>query len=103
MEKTSTSPSNNCVKNNTASTDKEVQSIINRDKIDFELSTESMDTLIEKHQDHYNSVNDFSFNIFEFSQSVGRNMQMPILATSLLKQNDLLSHVDYHKFLKFFA
>ena len=57
----------------------------NTDKIDFELTTESMDGLIIKHQDYCNGVNSFTFNIFEFSQLVGRNMQMPILATALMK------------------
>ena len=57
----------------------------NTDKIDFELTTESMEGLITKHQDHCNGVNSFTFNIFEFSRLVGRNMQMPILATALMK------------------
>lgn len=73
------------------------------DKIDYELTTDHMESLLEKHQDFYDAVNSFDFNIFQFSRSVGRDMQMPLLATSLLKQNNLLQFVDYHKFLQFFA
>jgi len=60
------------------------------DKIDYELTTDHMESLLEKHQDFYDAVNSFDFDIFEFARSVGRNVQMPLLATSLLKQNNLL-------------
>lgn len=58
---------------------------INSDRIDFDLSTDHVDKLILKHEDYYHKVNSFDFNIFEFSKTVGRNMQMPFMATSLLK------------------
>jgi hypothetical protein len=60
------------------------------DKIDFELTTDTMEILMDKHNDFYEGVNSFDFNIFEFARNVGRNMQMPLLATSLMKQNNLL-------------
>jgi len=72
---------------------------INSDRIDFDLSVDHIDKLIKKHEDFYHKVNSFEFNIFEFSKTVGRNMQMPFMATSLLKQNNLLQTVDHHKFL----
>lgn len=77
--------------------------MIASDKIDFELTTDTMDILLEKHNDFYEGVNSFDFDIFEFARTVGRNMQMPLLATSLMKQNNLLQYVDHHKFLKFFS
>ena len=58
---------------------------INSDRIDFDLSIDHVDKLILKHEDYYHKVNSFDFNIFEFSKTVGRNMQMPFMATSLLK------------------
>jgi len=75
----------------------------NSEKIDFELTTDTMEILLEKHNDFYEAVNSFEFNIFEFAKTVGRNMQMPLLATSLMKQNNLLQYVDQSKFLKFFG
>jgi hypothetical protein len=74
--------------NNTTNDFKQVR--INSDRIDFDLSVDHVDKLILKHEVFYNKVNSFDFNIFEFSKSVGRNMQMPFMATSLLKQNNLL-------------
>ena len=76
---------------------------INSDRIDFDLSIDHIDKLIMKHEDFYFKVNSFDFNIFDFSKTVGRNMQMPFMATSLLKQNNLLQTVDHHKFLQFFV
>ena len=74
---------------------------VNGDRIDFDLSTEHIEKLIESHPNFYQEINSFKFNIFEFSRTVGRNMQMPFIATSLLKHNNLLQVVDYHKFLAF--
>jgi hypothetical protein len=82
---------------------KNLDLLANAEKIDFELNTDTMDTLLEKYNDFYENVNSFEFDIFEFAKTVGRNMQMPILATSLMKQNDLLKYVDQPKFIKFFS
>jgi len=76
---------------------------INSDKIDFDLSIDKVDKLLLKHEVFYEQILRFDFNIFEFSKSVGRNMQMPFMASSLLKHNNLLQAVDHHKFLQFIA
>ena len=59
--------------------------IINSDRIDFDLSIAQVEKLINKHEKFYEAVNYFDFNVFEFSKTVGRNMQMPFMATALLK------------------
>ena len=66
---------------------------INSDKIDFELSYDMVEKLIFKHEKFHQGILSFDLNIFEFSKSVGRNMQMPFMATSLLKHNNLLQSV----------
>lgn len=48
-------------------------------------------------------MDSFQFNIFDFVNEVGRDMQMPIIASSLLKKNDLLGTVDQQKFLNFIS
>ena len=58
---------------------------INSDRIDFDLSCEHVEQLIKNNLHFFNGVNSYNFNIFEFSKAVGRNMQMPFMATSLLK------------------
>ena len=47
---------------------------INGDMIDFDLSTEHVQNLMSKHPQFYEQINSFNFNIFQFSQTVGRNM-----------------------------
>ena len=42
--------------------------------IDFEITPEYMDQLIEKHGDSYAAIDSFNFNIFEFASTVGRSM-----------------------------
>lgn len=76
---------------------------INQDRIDFDLSCEHVEALIKQHHKHFENINSFDFNLFEFSEEVGRNMQMPFMATSILKHNNLLQIVDYHKFIQFFT
>lgn len=53
------------------------------------------------HPEFYQAVNSFDFNLFEFTEAVGRNMQMPFIATALLEHNDLIKVVNYDKFLTF--
>jgi len=76
---------------------------VNSDRIDFDLSCEHVEDLIKKHQNYYEGISSFGFNIFDFANSVGRNMQMPFMAASILKKNNILQTVDYHKFLQFFT
>lgn len=81
----------------------DVESKINAGRIDFDLETEFIENLVDKHIEYYHGINSFTFNIFEMARTVGRNMQMPFIATSILRQNNLLQCVDFHKFLQFFA
>ena len=50
------------------------QNQVDASKIEFELTTDNMEVLLEKNEDFYNSVNSFDFNIFQFARTVGRNM-----------------------------
>ena len=56
---------------------------------------------MQRHPDQFEAINSFDFNLFEFTNTVGRNMQMPFIATALLQQNDLMKVVDYNKYLNF--
>lgn len=47
---------------------------VNGDRIDFDLSTDHVEKLIEKHPEFYEGIDTFAFNIFDFSKTVGRNM-----------------------------
>jgi len=47
---------------------------VNSDRIDFDLSCEHVEDLIKKHSQYYDGIGKYSFNIFEFSRAVGRNM-----------------------------
>ena len=58
-----------------------------------------MDKLIENNEYYLNQIDLLTFNIFEYAATVGRLNQMPMLATCLLKSNNLLHLVDYSKFL----
>ena len=42
--------------------------------IDFQLSPKKIQELMKRHQDYYYGISTFEFNIFEFSNTVGRNM-----------------------------
>ena len=42
--------------------------------IDFEITPEYMDQLIEKNGDFYESIDSFDFNIFDFAATVGRSL-----------------------------
>ena len=57
--------------------------------IDFVISTDQVQEAIQTHQNFYEAINSFEFNIFEFSDVVGRQMQMPFVATSLIQHNNL--------------
>jgi len=74
---------------------------VNSDRIDFDLKCQDVEDLIQKHATFFDGIDSWHFDIFEFSRAVGRNMQMPFMATSLLKKNNLLQCVDFHKFLQF--
>ena len=63
---------------------------VNGDRIDFDLSTEHVEAMIECNPEFYERVNHFDFNVFDFSKTIGRNMQMPFIAASILKNNNLL-------------
>ena len=63
---------------------------VNKDRIDFDLSVEHVEELMNQHSFYIDDIHSYKFNIFNFSQSVGRNMQMPFMATALLKTNNLL-------------
>ena len=56
---------------------------------------------MQKHQDFYFAISTFEFNIFEFSKTVGRNMQMPVIASAILELNGLYKLVEKNKFLQF--
>ena len=60
-----------------------------------------VDKSIRDNQHFYLAVNEFSFNIFDLCRNVGRHMQMPFIASSIIKLNNLQERVDYEKFLKF--
>ena len=47
---------------------------VNSDRIDFDLKCEDLENLININQRYYNEMDSFHFNIFEFSNEVGRNM-----------------------------
>lgn len=68
-------------------------------KIEYEITTDDVQAVLQKHQEFYKSISTFDFNIFEFTHAVGRNMQMPAIATALLELNGLTSKVDSKKFL----
>ena len=57
--------------------------------------------VIKAHPKFFQGINTFEFNLFEFTEAVGRNMQMPFIATGLIEHNDLMSIIDYEKFLTF--
>lgn len=69
--------------------------------IDFEVTTDDVQAIIKQHQDLYFGISTFEFNIFEFSKTVGRQMQMPTMAMALIDINGLNTKVDEGKFLKF--
>ena len=69
--------------------------------IDFEVTTDDVQAIIKQHQDLYFGISTFEFNIFEFSKTVGRQMQMPTMAMALIDINGLNTKVDESKFLKF--
>ena len=76
---------------------------VNTSPIDFELTPQMLDDSLLHHADVVDQIDSFYFNIFEFQEVVGRNMVMPIIATHLLKKNNLQSCVDFSKFLKFIS
>lgn len=43
----------------------------------------------------------YNFNIFEFTQQVGRNQQMPMIAYGLLMNHNIQNLVDDQKFMNF--
>ena len=63
---------------------------VNSDRIDFDLKCEEIEKMIQEHASYYEGISSWHFNIFEFSRAVGRNMQMPFMATTVLKKNNLL-------------
>ena len=75
------------------------QKFLQNDKIDFELTTGMVQDLINKHQDYYKAINTFNFNLFDFTEVVGRKLQMPFMAIALLQQNNLNHIIDGDKFL----
>lgn len=74
---------------------------MNTDRIDFDLSIDHVEDLMKQHYWYVEEMSSYKFNIFNFSKNVGRNMQMPFLATNLLRKNNLLQSIDHHKFLQF--
>lgn len=60
-----------------------------------------MQGLIAQHPDWYKAISTFSFDIFEFSEAVGRNMQMPFIATALMELNGVAGKIDQNKYLQF--
>ena len=69
--------------------------------IDFEVTIDDVQAIIKQNQDLYFGISTFEFNIFEFSKTVGRQMQMPTMAMALIDINGLNNKVDESKFLKF--
>lgn len=69
--------------------------------IDFELSPQQVEELIAKHPNFFNGLSTFEFNIFELTEAVGRNMQMPFVATALMELNGLTQKYNKEKFLEF--
>ena len=74
---------------------------VNSDRIDFDLKCEDIEKMLQKYEHFYEGISSFHFDIFDFSRTVGRNMQMPFMATAILKKNNLLQIIDFHKFLQF--
>ena len=70
-------------------------------RIDFQLTLEDVEEILKKHQDFYYAISTFEFNIFEFSKTVGRNMQMPVLASTIMDLNGLSKIINQKKFLQF--
>ena len=68
-------------------------------RIDFKLTTEDIEEIMQNHQDFYFAISTFEFNIFEFSKTVGRNMQMPAIATAIMELNGLEKKIDQERFL----
>lgn len=69
--------------------------------IDFDLKPEMVQELINAYPEQFEAINSFDFNLFDFTKMVGRNMQMPFIATALLQHNDLMKEVDFTKYLSF--
>lgn len=57
--------------------------------------------LIKTHTDYCEAINTFEFNLFEFTEKVGRKLQMPFMAMALLKENNLYPIVNSNKFVQF--
>ena len=63
-------------------------------KIDYKISPEDVQVALKQSQDFYSAISTFDFNIFEFSKTVGRNMQMPAIATAIMELNGLEKKID---------
>ena len=58
---------------------------VQNDLIDFELTPGMIQEMMNKHQNFYRAMNTFEFNLFDFTEVVGRKMQMPFMAMALLQ------------------
>lgn len=61
------------------------QSKVQNDTIETELTTGMINDMLAKHKSFYQGINTFDFNLFEFTEVIGRKMQMPFMAMALLK------------------
>ena len=52
----------------------DIQQKINSDRIDFDLTTDHIESLSEKNAEWIKEINSFYFHIFDFAKAVGRNM-----------------------------
>jgi len=85
--------------------DNSVESMFNLadDTLDYQVTREMVAHLIQQHQEDYQSLARFDFNIFKFNAKIGRKNVLPFVAASLLKANKLEGLVDYDKYLKFMS
>lgn len=67
-----------------------------------DLSLAKLEDIIDTNQAYFDQVDTFDFNIFTYSQEIGRSVQMPIFAGVLLKKHNLQSKVNMEKYLNFF-
>ena len=63
----------------------EAEDLIMSEKTDAKLLTQHINHTVDIYPQYQKEVNTFEFDIFSFKNTVGRNMQMPILSTLILK------------------
>lgn len=54
-----------------------------------DLTVAKLDEIVDTNSAFFDQIDTFEFNIFNYSQEVGRSVQMPLLAGVLLKKHGL--------------